>query len=107
MVLLFIPLIYGNIPSSGGGGSSVSLTYTYEECNELLDNQLEYYKETTERANQAIRKANRVARILALWIVVVLSLSVIYILIVLGMNIQQIKDNGFKKWWKSKWGKQQ
>ena len=98
MILLFIPLIYADNMHGGGGGSSIPLEFTYEECNELLDNKI-------QQANDAYETYSKRAGILGLWLITIFLLSIIYILIVTGMNIQQIKDKGMKKWWKSKWHK--
>lgn len=99
-ILLMSSLSVVAAQPTGGGGSGVSIpissiSYTYDECNELYNYKLQFYDEAKDRAN-TIFKIN-----MLIFLAVFLT-SIIYILISLGMTIQQIKDKGFKKWWKGK-----
>jgi hypothetical protein len=99
-LLLFIPLTYSD-NSSGGGGGAVYL-YTYEECNEVLNNKIQEYEKATINYEKVAEKYVRITRKISLWVIGILLLSSIYLLISLGMTIQKIKYLGFKKWWKNK-----
>ena len=92
-LLIGLVLVTPLVLSQQGGGASIPVTYTYEECNYLFDNQLELYEEALDKATKAFG-------IYMLLIGGIFIISVGYILILLGMTIQKIRYLGFKKWWK-------
>ena len=95
LILAFsLPTVFAQ--TSGGGGSIKELTYTWEECNAMLDNKLKIYENATEKADKIFKTLIGILSILFL-------VSIGYILISTGMAIQQIKDKGFKKFWKEQW----
>ena len=103
ILLLLILLLPSAFAQSGGGGSPVQMKFTFEQCNELLDDRIEKYGQSSQQARQAELLSNHRAKILG-WIISVLFFVAIgYMFISLGMAIQKIKDKGFKEWLKGKW----
>lgn len=94
IVLLLIPI--ATAQSGGGGGISVPLTFTYEQCNEILDNKIEKYVELSDVYYDKVRNVDK----MLFGFLIFFILFVLYLLITFGMAIQQIKDKGFKKWWR-------
>jgi len=105
LLILIIGIVLSSVgygQSGGGGGSyivSCNDDYYKDAINDTIGRyndaikELEYKKERTlEIGKQLEKRANILEFIIAVLI--------LYLIITLGMNLQQIKDKGFRKWWK-------
>lgn len=110
LLMFLVPMAFAQQSGSGGvmgggGGPVTPQTYTYEECNEILGGSIEEYENAVKDYEGVRERANSMFRVLLTILISIFVVSVVYVLVSLGMEIQQIKDKGWKEWWKSKWGK--
>ena len=89
--LLVIPTVFSQIQASGGGGMVKPILYTYEACNDILNGNLERAQDSREK----LKKRINIVEFMILFLI-------LYFIITFGMNLQKIKDKGFKKWWKER-----